>query len=417
MKTALLIVLNFIIILSFAQKTERFNGEFFNGDKIKGTASYAFYIDENNNQIKDGSFRYSAREKNDKFRYSHGISGTYKKGLKTDKWTYNYSTKDYKQDRDGYFYTINVELNSLYNNGFPMGKWIYSSKITKYKKILKKGKYKKTDIVEVKDISIIINWKNNKLIDSLIIKNNIGESIYVMMNDEGIMNGEFYFLEDQKEFWNYENGVLKNKGVDTNIVINKEYESYYNIKKQDEKVKKIKKSLLNRDGCLIAKYIKEEIYNHDYTLYRYIDGDKVIVLDKKTNQTKLKYKGLYYYKLKPILSTKESSIIKSIIADNERIRQAEWLTNQQILKNPKEKKFQDDKKRIVNALKEFKQVNCFISFYKEYLSLDNIKVVTQTNCGVLDNSDLLKSKYEYLEGIKHKADMQMKILKAYNQFK
>jgi len=417
MKTALLIILNFIIILSFAQKAERFNGNFFNGDKIKGTASYTFYRDSNNKQIKEGTFRYSAREKNDKYRYSHSISGNYKKGLKNDKWTYTYSTKDYKQDNDGYYYSIDVELSSQYDNGYPSGKWVYNSKIIKYKKILKKGKYKKTDHVDVKDLSITINWNKNKLVDSLIIKNNIGESIFVSMDNEGIINGEFYFLDDQKEFWYYENGILKTKGIDTNIVFNKEYESYNKIKNQSEKVKKIKYSLLSKKGCLITKFINEEIYNHDYILYRYIGGDKVISTDKKTNQPILKFKGLYYYKLKPILTTKENAIIREIVANNEKIREAEWFTNQQILKNPKEKKYQEDKKRIVNALKEFDQVNCFISFYKEYLNLDNIKIVTQTNCGVLDNSDLLESKYEYLEGIKHKADQQMKILKAYDQFK
>jgi len=417
MKTALLIVFNLIITLSFAQKTERFNGDFFNGDKIKGTASYAFYRDDNNKQVKEGTFRYSAREKNEKYRYSHSISGNYKKGLKNDKWTYNYSTKDYKQDNDGYYYSIDVELNSQYDNGYPSGKWVYSSKIVKYKKILKKGKYKKTNLVDVKDLSITLNWVKNRLVDSLIIKNRLGESIYVKMDSEGVMNGEFYFLEDQKEFWYYENGILKNKGVDTNIIINKEYSSYNQIKNPDETVKKVKKSLLSRDGCLVSKYIHDEIYNHDYSLYRYIGGDNIIQNDKKTNQPKLVYKGLYFYSLKPILNKKENDIIRSIVADNEKVRQAEWLTNQQILKNPKEKKYQEDKKRIVNALKEFDQVNCFISFYKEYLNLDNIKVVTQTNCGVLDNSDLLESKYEYLEGIKHKADQQMKILKAYDQFK
>ena len=417
MKTALLIILNFIIILSFAQKTERFNGDFFNGDKIKGTASYTFYRDDNNKQIKEGTFRYSAREKNDKYRYSHSISGNYKKGLKNDKWTYNYSTKDYKQDKDGYYYSINVELNSQYDNGYPSGKWVYNSKIVKYKKILKKGKYKKTNPVDVKDLSITINWVKNRLVDSLIINNRLGESIYVTMDSEGVMNGEFYFLEDQKEFWYYENGILKNKGIDTNVIVNKEYSSYNKINDQETTVKKIKKSLLSKDGCLISKYIKEEIYNHDYTLFRYIGGDNIIKTNKKTNNKKLVYNGLYYYKLKPILTKDENEIIKSIVADNEKVRQAEWFTNQQILKNPKEKKYKEDKARIVYALKEFDEVNCYISYYKNYLSLDNIKIVTQTNCGTLDNSALLMSKYEYLEEIRHKADQQMKILKAYNQFK
>ena len=417
MKTALIIVLNFIIILSFAQKTERFNGEFFNGDKIKGTASYTFYRDDNNKQIKEGTFRYSAREKNDKYRYSHSISGNYKKGLKNDKWTYNYSSKDYKQDNDGYFYSINVELNSQYNNGYPSGKWLYSSKIVKYKKILKKGKYKKTNLVDVKDLSIIINWNKNKLVDSLIINNKIGESIYVIMNDEGIMNGEFYFLDEQKEFWYYENGILKNKGIDTNIIDNKEYASYNKIDNQEAEVKKIKKSLLSRDGCLISKYINDEIYNHEYTLYRYIGGDNIIKTDNKTNKLKIVYKGLYYYKLRPILTKRENEIIKGISADYEKVRQAEWLTNQQILKNPKNTKYKEDKKRIVRALKEFDNVDCFLNYYKKYLNLDNIKIVTRTNCGELNNTALLISKEEYLDEIRHKADQQMKILKAYNQFK
>jgi len=417
MKYAFLLILQFSILFSFGQKTEKFNGDFFNGIKIKATASYAFYRDDNNNQIKDGSFRYSAREKNDKWRYSHSISGTYKKGLKTDKWNYNYSSKDYKQDKDGYYYSIDVTLSSFYDNGYPNGKWTYSSKINKYKKILNKGKYKKTDLLEVKDIEITLNWKKSKLVDSLIIYDRLGENISVKMNNEGIIDGELAFVNENKEFWRYQNGIPTEKGVDTNVIVNKEYISYKKILNPESNVKKIKSSLLSRDGCIITKYINEEIFNHDYSLYRFIGGDKVIKKDEKTNQYKKLYKGLYIYKLKPILTKKESEIIRNIISDNERIRQAEWLTNQQILKNPKNKKYQDDKKRIVYALNEFKAVNCFLKYYKDYLNIDNIRIVSQRKCGNLDNSALLKTKMEYLEEIKHKADLQVRILEAYDQFK
>ncbi len=417
MKLAILTALQLIIIVSFAQKTERYNGAFYNGEKIKGNASYTYYRDKDNKQVKDGSFRYSAREKNDKWRYSHSISGTYKDGYKTGKWIYNYSTKDYKQDNEGYFYTINMTLQSIYNNGYPSGKWLYSNLTTKYKKILNKGKYKKVNITNIKDVKITLNWDKNTLIDSLIIKNNIGESIYANFNKEGFFNGEFVFIGDEKEFWQYNNGIPTYKGIDTTIMINKEFKSYNQIKNKDAKVKKIKKSLLNKEGCVIAKYLNEDIFNQDYTLFRYIDGDRIITTDKRTNEDKLLYKGLFFYKLKPILSKKENEVIKTISIYHQRIKQAEWLTNRQILEDPKNTKYKDDKERIVYALNEFKEINCFLKYYEDYLNIENIKVVTENKCGAIKNSILLKTKEDYLNGIYNKAKHQIDILTAYNQFK
>jgi len=418
-KYFLLLNLLLFTVLSNAQKTERYSGDFFNGEKIKGTANYTYYKDSNNEQVKEGSFRYSAREKNDKYRFSHSISGNYKSGYKIGKWTYNYSSKDYKIDKEGYYYTVEVNLNALYNNGYPNGKWTYSSKINKYKKIIKQGRLKKIDIQKVKDLRIQLSWNKQKLCDSLIVINNLGENIYISMNEDGYLDGEFAFIEDiegvRKEFWNYKDGILVNKGIDTNIVINKEYLSYTNLKSPNTEVKKVASSLLIKESCEINKYLREEIFNHDYTLYRYISGDKVVRKDKKTNKIKLVYKGLYFYKLKPILSSKENELIKGIEVNHEKVRQAEWLVNRQILKNPKVKKYTENKRRIVQALNEFDKIDCNISIYKNYINIDNIKLVSQNKCGVNSNSSTIINKEEYLDALVYSSKHQIKILEAYNQ--
>jgi hypothetical protein len=63
MRLLIIIILQLTLTFVYGQKTERFNGEFYNGTKIKGEANYSYYNDNNNKKVKHGAFRYSAREK------------------------------------------------------------------------------------------------------------------------------------------------------------------------------------------------------------------------------------------------------------------------------------------------------------------------------------------------------------------
>jgi hypothetical protein len=236
------------------------------------------------------------------------------------------------------------------------------------------------------------------------------------MNSKGILIGEFDIKSKTETFsWLYNSGILvENKMNNTNYP-NFEFIAYNNTKDIEKEVKKRKLSLFQNDNCIIKEYIKQHIFNHDYFLYRFIDGDLIIKPEKKFGDFSVIYKGLYYYKLKPILNEKELSIIKDIEIKHENIKQAEWLIKKQIQKYPKEAKYKERKRRIETALKEFEQIECHIHYYKEYLSIEKLLESGQTKCSKINDPKSKESKLNYLYYLSVRANKQYKTLQVYGQ--
>lgn len=416
MRLFIIIIFQFIILSVIGQKTERFNGEFFNGIKIKGEANYSYYTDDKNNKIKHGSFRYSAREKTDNWRYSHSISGNYINGLKDGIWSYNLASKDYEKNKDGYFFIIDVQLTATYSSGYPDGEWQYTCKISKHKKENKQGRLRNTQSVIAENIFIKLNWKKGVLIDSLIIKDQLNKNITARMNGKGLLIHNFKVVSGSETMsWFYNEGILKNNTKDSITITNNEFTAYQNLKNADEQCRKKRQSLFSQDECQIENYLNTHIFNHDYFLYRFIDGDKILKYKNKFGDFDVRYKGLYYYRLIPILNEKEIKIIKDIQVKHEKIKQAEWQVNRDILKNPSNQKYKDDKLRIAQALKIYKRLECHISYYKLYLSLETLLKDGQYRCSNLKNPEDINSKLDYLNAINETSIKQFQILQINQQ--
>lgn len=416
MKLLVLVLLQFVITFAIGQKTERFDGEFYNGISIKGTANYTYYTDSNNKNIKHGSFRYSAREKTDSWRYSHSISGSYDNGLKDGIWTYNLVSKDFDKDQYGYFFDVEVQLTAAYSKGNPQGKWQYHCLISKHKRIAKQGKFRNTDESITENINIALNWKNGVLIDSLIINDLLKQTISISMDDRGFLNGAYSIETKSKiDTKNYEAGILASTikgGIEETDV---EYAAYKKLKSPESQVKKKKNSVLSQKPNDIETYLNKYIYNEVYFMSRYIDGDLLLITDKKFGDFIVKYKGLYYFELSPILNSKELEIDNDIKVKYEKIKQAEWQVNQNIRKNPKVQRYIDDKLRITTALKEYDRFECQMSYYKKYVSLEKLLKDGQYKCFNMPDADKFKTKIDYLNSLNEMSIKQYSILTAYQQ--
>ncbi len=398
----------------FSQKTERYSGDYYNGTNIKGESNYAFY-QEKNKKIKHGPFRYSARAKGEDWRYSHSISGEFSKGFKNGNWTYNLNSKSHEKDKLGFYYNITVDLTANYKNGLPDGEWMYTCYVNKYKKVLKGGRMRKAESKDTKDIKIIANWKNGKLIDSLIINDKLGKTIHISMNNFGVLiNHKTIKGENTTYEMQYLKGIESSKLINGNMVNNSEYFAFSNLGTTDNPAKKIKHSLFDNQKCIIAKYIDDNLFNNDYFLYKYIEGDKLLHTKLEYGDYTVNHKGLYYYTLEPIISSEESEIIKKINIAEEKTKESLWYYNKEIKKNPKDKKLKSDRQRVRNTLLVYKDLQCNIKAYKKHLSLINL--LENNSCNKIHFDKTPRKRQEFLQGIKRESDKQFKLLSTYNQY-
>lgn len=420
MKFIVLFSLLLLFISGAAQKTERFTGDFYNGIKINGTANYSFYTNEQNQKIKHGAFRYSAREKSETWRYSHSITGSYSKGLKEGSWNYLLTSKDFEKDQEGHFYNIDVSMTAEYSNGYPNGRWVYQCKISKHKKENKQGRIRNTASQVTTDVHIVLNWKNGVLIDSLIIDDAFQQNISLVMNNNGFLDGNYHIKsKDQSKNKNtiYEAGILKKTYNGSKSNLDTEYSCYTSLPQASEKVKMTKESLFKSKPKPISDYLNTHIFNSDYFMYRYIDGDKILKRDKKFGDYSVKYKGLYYYNLSPIMDAEENVIISEINSAYQKLKQADAKNKYYISKYPNDKQYQDKQRYIKTALSSFNKINCHISSYRKYLSLQKTTAMANQSCSPIKNTEGLKKKTDYLQLLKDLADYQINILKTHQILK
>ncbi len=401
--------------ISFSQKIERYSGIFFNGQDIKGDANFSYYTDNKNNQIKSGSFRYSAREKNKNWHYSHNINGKYDEGMKIGKWSYTLNSKEKKIDKEGYFYDITVSLTANYNQGIPEGQWDYSCYIFKYKKEMVSGRPRKTKKNIIKDLNITLNWNKGKLTDSLIITDKVGEKIIVPMNEYGVIKGTMTIAnKTENTIINYDKGVETRYIYGQDTIENLEYTTYITIEDKEARVKKLKNSYLYRESCIIEDLIIDNIFNNEYFLYKYIEGDKLLKSTKTFGDYTVSLKGLYYYDLAPIPTMEENNIFTAIEIADVKTKEAYWFNKKALNKNPKNKKLLDDKRIINSALNEYSTLKCHLNIYKKYLNLQNIK--NKAKCNSLHFTIPANTRFEYLQQIKHQSDIQYKNLSIHNLY-
>lgn len=411
---ALLLASILISINLFSQKTERYSGDYYNGTNIKGESNYAFY-QEKNKKIKHGPFRYAARAKGEDWRFSHSISGEYIKGFKNGNWTYNLNSKSHEKDKQGFFYNITVDLIANYDNGLPDGKWTYSCYINKYKKIKKGDRFRKADSKDTEDIKIIANWNKGKLIDSLIIIDKLGDNINISMNKLGVLiNHKVIKNETSIYEMQYQKGIESSKLIDGKTTENQEYIAFSTLGTTENPANKRKHSLFDNEKCIISKYIDDNLFNNDYFLYKYIEGDKLLHSKLEYGDYTVNHKGLYYYTLEPIISDEENEIIKKINIAEEKTKEALWYYNKEIDKNPKDSKLKSDRQRVNSSLNVYKNLQCNIADYKQHLSLINL--LENNTCNKIYFEKPPKTRLEFLQGIKRESDKQYKLLSLYNQY-
>lgn len=395
----------------YSQKTLRYSGDFYNGQKIKANASFSYYLDENNNKIKNGSFRYTARDKTDLWRYSSSITGNYSKNLKNGKWVYVIESKDYEKSSDGYYYNISTSLTASYINGKPNGKWRFKTTKSKHKKVKKQNHWRNVGDTIIENVTIEVIWDKGTLVDTLKVLDMGKKEIIAIMDNSGFMKSITRKTNADLVFIAYKDSIEEYRKNGNKISKNYEYLAYKELKGDKNLIKKKKRSLIYSKNCKLDDYLEEYIFMNPQFLHSYIGGD-LTIKKVKNNNTRIAIKGMYYYDLAPIMTEAENKIINNIKVEYANIEHANWLNKSELKKDPKNKLLLEDQRRIKNALSVYKNVNCNIKAYKKFVSLHN---TLNNNCATIDTNFKIDSKLDFLEELKTVAAKHYKILKINHQ--
>lgn len=375
--------LNLFFLVSFSQKTLTYEGPIQNGSSIKSTARYSYYLDKNRQQIKHGSFRYLVKEKTTDSRLTQNFSGNYKNGLKDGSWEYSIKSKNYIIDAQGFAESSEIILKANYINGIPEGQWIYTANISKRKKVVENGKEQWVDFQQIKNIYIQVNFRNGILVDSLQIRDALGDSLNLFSNKNGLLDGNLLYNSAKKTIAEkFNKGFLIQKNGQKY-----EHYDYFETTQKDGTVNYIVDtlSLLNKTEFSILKCLSDNVFNKLYFLYEYIDGDLVFERNSRGIITGLKLEGYYYLSLNPSLSEKQSQYINDIYYYRAKVKDLENAAKRQLKGAPNDIKLKNRVEAYRVIGEEIEKYHCAAKLAKTIILPSELYRVASKNCLQLSN--------------------------------
>ena len=331
MRKILLFILLYLSIFSLkAQETLNYEGVFDNGLNVKGTARFKYYEGEKGAKIKHGSFRYYVRERNEDSRLNHNFSGEYQHGLKDGSWDYQVKSRNYDKDAEGFYYTKEISLKASYSKGMPNGKWVYNANVSKRKLFRKEGREKWGQQIQVKNIQIILSFNIGILVDTLQIKDRLGDDLIYTLDKKGFMHGQSQIrLNKSLSTCTYQHGLQ----VKVNTKENEDYNFYLSHKDKPGFCFNLKTISLLSSTNDLYKYLIDNVFNPEYFLFSSIDGDKSVALDRLGRVTKLLIQGATEKSIEACVNKKQQDYISGIYYSFNTIRDKRKSLEKQIKTN------------------------------------------------------------------------------------
>jgi hypothetical protein len=153
-------------------------------------------------------------------------------------------------------------------------------------------------------------------------------------------------------------------------------------------------SLFERKSCIVANYLNDNVFNRNYFLFNYIDGDKIIKRDSRGRMTGVDYKGLKYKMLKVVLTRNERDLIKDITYYRMKVvDMARMAAND--LKKASDNRELKSRVEALNAIAgEMKSYQCIVNVCKDVVILSEVRQKAKASCG---ERALLNGKYNSKE--------------------
>jgi hypothetical protein len=367
------LILNLFFLDAISQKRLKYEGSFPTSLRQPAEVTYTYFIDKNGKKIKDGIFRYVVKVKetrnNVKIHHFVTIQGSYNKGLMDGSWDYRIMSRNYEKEKENYFYS-EIQLEAKYKNGIPDGKWEYKADVKKRSIKENSSRVLWNPYEEIKNIEIMLNFKNGLLIDSLKIKSNENGEIEAFMNDKSVIDGVLKIYN--KSFKYYQGFFITNNN-------SKELQAYKKyIANQNQDFHTDTLSLLNSTGSEIKKIINEEIFNEKNFLYSYLAENSN---DNKSSCNKKDiYSGLFYINLKPKITEDFSSKAANIRHNSKRVKDHQEIFISKHGKYPEDREKRTELAKLQSYNKTLNSYTCLINHLSKEALVENAIKYSESQC-------------------------------------
>lgn len=278
--------------MTWSQSTEKYRGTMPTRIASNGEVTYYFTRGANQEEVKNGSFKYRLRQTRGFSKIYQDVNGNYVSGQKEGRWSFRTTFKDYKDDRGTEYLSGTMTLSAEYVNGNPTGSWNFKYTYkTREIEGNNGGRIQWESYNEQKNVLLSFKLANLKLVDSLYMKTDDGRGAEGILDENGFFTGNWN-LDNNNKFIRelYDEGLLYKKEIynkqDTLLVKAYDYSDVEmgrrdNIKsligKNPQKIYQLHYTLdtlsVLSQNHVIKSILTDWIFENPYLLFRELDGD------------------------------------------------------------------------------------------------------------------------------------------------
>lgn len=292
-----------------------------NGFTDPGDVNYSFRPDpKTGEEIRQGTFRYSVKAKDENHRFNHNITGNYLNNLKEGAWSYKINQKDFTLQQKGVYTTGTVSMEAFYQKGLPNGSWRFESVLKNRtgEKVQDKWVWGKYDSAQT--IIVAINFSQGIITGPFYAKSGNTYEVKGSFDQSGFFDGEWNwtFPDSTISLW-YEKGVLMKMNVvdpEGNLLHQEDHSLTSGLIRdmtraleaggdkvmKDYSFKPDTLSMLQNPEYHLTRLLSSTLYQPHYFLYMQIGGDKSFYYDKQTYKMQYKLTGMYHVRIRSNLS-------------------------------------------------------------------------------------------------------------------
>jgi hypothetical protein len=311
-----LLLLSFCFLLFYppylsAQPLQKFQGKLQNGYTDAGDISYSFRPDPKTKEhIRQGTYRYTVKAKDDQWRFNHTIAGNYSDNLKDGLWSYKINQKDFQLQDAKKYTTGTVSMDAQYAKGVPNGKWRYESSLKSRTGEKKQDKWIWGRHDSLETVIVEINFRQGTIAGPFYARLDKTYEVKGNFDENGFFDGEWVWrypdstitvvwengFEMSMSITDHEGNLLHMDQHSHSVNLMKEYQTM--IRSGSSKVKDSPFtldtiSLINRSSYPLTELLHTTIYNQNYFLYKQIGGDKTVYYDNQSYRMRFTIRGMY----------------------------------------------------------------------------------------------------------------------------
>ncbi len=365
-------------------RTERHTGTLRTDFPEPGEVTYYYYTHERQ-RIMHGIYRYRLRWQNDqRQRINQNISGSMAHGMKTGSWSYNIGVLDYFPDREGNFYSYDIQLNASYKDGIPHGVWQLNKTTKRRKKAEHHARKTWGDYDYENNYTLGLTFNMGQLTDSIWLSDKgAGIDIRGSFDENGFYHGTWITRQEESILTEtYYHGVVTRRvqrNAETGGIQFEEdlsahqrvWSQYRSDQKQSSglNLEPLISNVLEDQSHILPRMINRHLFDYRFFLFGRIPGDQLI-RDYPGNNPAALFSGAKKVDFRYKVGAQQARYLSSISQDARRILEYYRKANEYAYKNQLLEEHESELNQLEYYATLSGKYNCLIGVIKSYMDLN-----------------------------------------------